>query len=170
MSKSVAHFWTRLCVCGGGLFLLLLSFTNSLHILDNNPLQCRTPEFSPWVGKIPWRRGWLPTSVFLPGEFRGQSSLAGYKVHGVEKSWTWLSDQHFPFPPDIWFPNILSHSMGSTFTLWIVSFEETNFKFFMKSNLSLSNFITYAFGNMPRNHYQVQYCEAFDLCILLTNV
>jgi len=32
----------------------------------------------PWVGKIPWRRKWQPTPVFLPGESLGQSSLAGY--------------------------------------------------------------------------------------------
>ena len=24
--------------------------------------------FNPWVGKIPWRRAWQPTPVFLPGE------------------------------------------------------------------------------------------------------
>ena len=34
-------------------------------------------KFSPWVGKIPWRRAWQPTPVFLPGEAHGQSSLAG---------------------------------------------------------------------------------------------
>ena len=28
--------------------------------------------------KIPWRREWLPTPVFLPGEFHGQRSLVGY--------------------------------------------------------------------------------------------
>ena len=28
---------------------------------------------------IPWRREWLPTPIFLPGEFHGQSSLAGYR-------------------------------------------------------------------------------------------
>ena len=32
----------------------------------------------PWVGKIPWRRGWQPTPVFLPGESHRQRSLAGY--------------------------------------------------------------------------------------------
>ena len=31
-------------------------------------LLCRRPVFSPWVGRIPWRREWLPTSVFLPGQ------------------------------------------------------------------------------------------------------
>ena len=34
--------------------------------------------FDPWVGKIPWRREWLPTPVFLPGEFHRQRSLMGY--------------------------------------------------------------------------------------------
>jgi len=32
----------------------------------------------PGVGKIPWRRAWQPTPVFLPGKFNGQRSLAGY--------------------------------------------------------------------------------------------
>ena len=31
-------------------------------------LQCGRPGFDPWVGKIPWRRAWQPTPVFLPGE------------------------------------------------------------------------------------------------------
>jgi len=35
-------------------------------------------EFDPWVGKIPWRRAWQPTPVFLPGESHGQRSLVGY--------------------------------------------------------------------------------------------
>jgi len=35
-------------------------------------------RFDPWVGKIPWRRAWQPTPVFLPGESHGQRSLAGY--------------------------------------------------------------------------------------------
>ena len=30
--------------------------------------------FDSWVGKIPWRREWQPTLVFLPGESRGQRS------------------------------------------------------------------------------------------------
>ena len=34
-------------------------------------LQCRRPGFSPWDGKIPWRREWQPTPVFLPGESHG---------------------------------------------------------------------------------------------------
>ena len=41
-------------------------------------LQCGRPWFSPWVGKIPWRRKRLPIPIFLPGEFHGQRSLVGY--------------------------------------------------------------------------------------------
>ena len=35
-------------------------------------------EFDPSVGKIPWRKKWLSTPVFVPGESHGQRSLAGY--------------------------------------------------------------------------------------------
>ena len=38
----------------------------------------RRHRFDPWVGKIPWRRVWQPTPVFLPREHHGQRSLAGY--------------------------------------------------------------------------------------------
>ena len=38
--------------------------------------------FSPWVRKIPWRRAWKPTSIFLPGERHGQWSLVGYSPWG----------------------------------------------------------------------------------------
>ena len=37
-------------------------------------------------GWIPWRREWLPTPVFLPGEFHGQRSLAGYSPWGHKES------------------------------------------------------------------------------------
>ena len=43
--------------------------------------QCRKGKrcgLDPWVGKIPWRRAWNPTPVFLPGKSHGQRSLAGY--------------------------------------------------------------------------------------------
>ena len=46
---------------------------------SRRPKRCR---FYPWVGKIPWRRAWQPTPVFLPGESRGQRSLTGYSPWG----------------------------------------------------------------------------------------
>ena len=41
--------------------------------------RCR---FDPWVGKIPWRRKWQPTPVFLPGKSQGQRSLVCYSSWG----------------------------------------------------------------------------------------
>ena len=40
--------------------------------------RCKRSGFNPWVRKIPWRKAQQPTPVFLPGEFNGQRSLAGY--------------------------------------------------------------------------------------------
>ena len=34
--------------------------------------------FDPWIGKVPWRRAWQPTPVFLPANSYRQRSLAGY--------------------------------------------------------------------------------------------
>ena len=45
-----------------------------------------TPGFDPWVGKIPWRRKWQPTPVFLPGKSHGQRSLVGYIPWGSKES------------------------------------------------------------------------------------
>ena len=45
------------------------------------------PGFHPWVDEIPWKREWLPTPVFLPREFHGQSrSLVGYSPWGCKES------------------------------------------------------------------------------------
>ena len=45
-------------------------------------LQCWRPGFDSWVGKIPWRRKWKSTPVFLPGKFHGQRSLVDYSPWG----------------------------------------------------------------------------------------
>ena len=42
--------------------------------------------FDPWVRKILWRGKWLPTPVFLPGEYHGQRSLRGYNPWGCKES------------------------------------------------------------------------------------
>ena len=43
-------------------------------------------RFDPWVWKIPLKRDWLPTPVFLPGEFHGQRSLVGVQSMGCKES------------------------------------------------------------------------------------
>ena len=45
----------------------------------------RRQGFDLGVGKIPWKRKWHPTPVFLPGEFHGQRSLAGCSPNGCKE-------------------------------------------------------------------------------------
>ena len=51
--------------------------------------QCRRHNrlgFNPWVRKIPWRRAWQPTPLFLPGESHGERRLVGYIPEGHKES------------------------------------------------------------------------------------
>ena len=88
-------------VGGGNLFILeltfILSFNNDLIGTTytkglprwlsgkESARHCRRHGFNPRVRKIPWRRKWQPTPVFLPGEFHGQRSLAGYSPWGCKE-------------------------------------------------------------------------------------
>ena len=60
--------------------------------------QCRRHKkwcgFDPWMGKIPWRRAWQPTPVFLPGESHGQRRLAGYSPGGHRELDTTEQPEH----------------------------------------------------------------------------
>ena len=58
---------------------------------EDSACQCRRLRFHPWVRKIPWRRQWQLTPVFLPGESHGERSLVGHSPWGL-KSQTWLGD------------------------------------------------------------------------------
>ena len=87
-------------------------------------LQCGRPRFDPWVGKIPWRKEWQPTPVFLPGESHEQRSLLCYRlwghkdlntteqltVHGVKS----IVNYSFFLSLSLWFRNaILKSSLVS---------------------------------------------------------
>ena len=92
--------------CKGRTLRKILSYTRkgksaSLVAQMRICLQCRRCKrhwFDPWVGKIPWRREWQPTPVFLPGKFNGQRSLAGYSPwrHKDSDTTEWLTLSHFP--------------------------------------------------------------------------
>ena len=86
-------------VCVHCLCMCLLAFGLSLTSSENCGLlrwrsgeesacQCRRRKgsgFNPLVAKIPWRRKWQPTPVFLPGKFHGQRSLVGYSSWGHKR-------------------------------------------------------------------------------------
>ena len=65
--------------------LLCISFPGGS---DGKESACRSKSagFDPSIQKIPGRRAWLPTPVFLPGEFHGQRSLAAYSPWGHKES------------------------------------------------------------------------------------
>ena len=54
-------------------------------------MRCR---FDPWIGKIPWKRKWQPTPVFLPGKSHGQRSLMGYSPWGRRVGDDWSDLAH----------------------------------------------------------------------------
>ena len=56
--------------------------------------ECIVPGF----GKIPWQRAWEPSSVFLPGEFHGQRSLASYSPWRCQELDMIDLDTHTTYP------------------------------------------------------------------------
>ena len=67
--------------------------------------------FDPWVGKIPWRRAWQPTPVFLPGESQGQRSLVGSSPGGGKESEMTEPLRLFPLPLPLVTRNLFSKSV-----------------------------------------------------------
>ena len=54
------------------------------NCLPMQEMQETRVQFLGW--EDPWRRKWQPTPVFLPGEFHGQRSQAGYSPSGHKES------------------------------------------------------------------------------------
>ena len=83
--------------------IILANVTDCSQVGNSTTCQyrrCKRCGFGPWVRKIPWRRKWQHTPVFLPGESHGQRSLADSIVHRVSKSrtsdlaWTYICHTH----------------------------------------------------------------------------
>ena len=54
--------------------------------------QCRRPEFDPCIRKIPWRRKWQLTLVFLPGKSHWTEKPGGLQSMESQNNWTRVSD------------------------------------------------------------------------------
>ena len=88
-SHRVGHDWSDLAAAA----VILVGFPGGS---DNK--EC------PWVRKIPWRKAWQPTSVFLPGEFHAPRSLVGYSPRGhrvnislIRMQSLWKLGKHFAY-------------------------------------------------------------------------
>ena len=91
LKKQSTHGSSDLSYSNCLLGIVHLNITSNsirLHGSDSKESACSAGDlgFDPWVGKIPWRREWLPTPVLLPGEFQGQRSLAGHSPWGRRES------------------------------------------------------------------------------------
>ena len=75
-SHRVGHDWSHLAAAAA-----------TYHWLSGkeSACRCRRHTFDPWVRKIPWRRKWQLTLVFLSGEPHGQWSLEGYSPWGHKR-------------------------------------------------------------------------------------
>ena len=77
-SHRVRHDWSDLAAVAAA------SCAND----KESAFQCKRDKrcsFDPWVGRIPWKRKWQPTLLFLPGKFHGNRSLVGYSPWGQKE-------------------------------------------------------------------------------------
>ena len=88
-----------------------------------NPPACGRPEFSPWFRKIPWRRAWQPTRVFLPGETpltEEPGGLQSMRSQRVRHNWaTKHSTAHI-------YTYIWMHTLVNTHTILIHDIQNRN--------------------------------------------
>ena len=75
----------------GGLLLSILLYNGPPRRLNGKESACqcrrhRIHGFESWVRKVPWRRKWQPSPVFLPGEFYWQGSLVDYSRCSCKES------------------------------------------------------------------------------------
>ena len=71
----------RLCISFPGGSVIKESACNA-----GDPPECGRSDFDLWFGKIPWRRKWQTTPVFLPGKCHGQRSLVGLQSMRSQES------------------------------------------------------------------------------------
>ena len=90
--RAICHWQSEVTISTVTLFRpsLFLFHSNFGGSDGRESLQCTGPEFSPWVGKIPWGRAWQPTPVFSPRESPWTEEPCGLQSMGSQ-SWTQLS-------------------------------------------------------------------------------
>ena len=91
--QTLAMLILRICLVS----VLYVSLSLILHITD--------------FFKRPWRREWLPTPEFWPGEFHGQRNLAGYSPWGSQQvdMTEWLSLTHSDYHSNMYLLLVMGH-------------------------------------------------------------
>ena len=79
-------------------------------------------RFDPWIRKVPWSRKWQPTPVFLPGQFHGQKSLAGYCPWGCRRfGRSLVTKQQQQRKQDCQRREVFSEVPGVDFRIWLAN-------------------------------------------------
>ena len=83
MSKNI-YIIKQNCPCIFSINTSILGFPGGS---DGKESDCNAedPSLVPGSGRFPWRKEWLPTPVFLPGEFQAGYSLWGHKELNMTK-------------------------------------------------------------------------------------
>ena len=132
-------------------------------------MPCRRPEFDPWVRKIPWKRKWQPTPVFLPGKSYGQRILAGYSLCVTSHttfSWVISLDMSFSLKKkkvriDILASNTFWFYLACCTSLWnSFGFSEEVFLIFLV-NLLVTKSLSFVFILLPLRVYVFSCVECF---------
>ena len=86
--KFFCKIWNK------ALYHILLGFPGASDGKDSTCSAGRH-RFDLWVKKIPWRREWQPTPVFLPGEFHEQRSPMLQSIGSQRVRHNWVTDTPF---------------------------------------------------------------------------
>ena len=135
-----------------------------------NPLEKKmATQSSIRTWRIPWRRKWQPTPVFVPGESHGQRSLAGYNPWGHKNLDTdWVTNTHLS--------NILNIKLllDTSSCQYFLLFYKSSFHFFggVLCYAKTCKLIIILFFLLPWKNYLRKYCYdlyqvMFCLCSLL---
>ena len=92
-SYAASHFQHCRCICESEAYMDAQEENTDPVFLwrgfpsgSDDEESAQYPGSIPVLGGFPWRRKWLPTPVFLPGEFHGQRSLAGGSRKELDRS------------------------------------------------------------------------------------
>ena len=161
---KIFFFFFKLCSNTG--------YTQVALVVNNLPANAgdlQRPGFDPWVGKIPCRRKWQPTPVYLPGEPSGQRNLVCYNPWGC-KRWDMTAWIIYPWRD----PSNSNYSFTSTNYCWLVYTHThthnhktaTNHPAWVKSHSSILRVRSIIFwypDSRERNNEEIDSC-----CLIIT--
>ena len=161
--KGLHYFWGIVMYY----LVLILAFYCSraslVSQLVQNPsaMQCWRPGFDPWVGKIPWRRERLPTPVFWPGGFHGQS-MGSQKVR---HNWVTFTFTFIATAPNQYKLNGLKQN--KVFILRFSSSEVWCASYWVKIKVSIGLSLRFSSGSWLLKFYVSSFfdCEKLDTFI-----